>query len=105
MATKDHPAASIDEQLELFTQELQRLKSTYAYRNMMRFNPDLEDRSSNDIALAFHALTCVSSAVFASPIVAGSFVRALVDLPKHAAEIVAQARATWGAADIYDIVR
>ena len=105
MGTKEQPAASIDEQLELFTQELQRLKSTYAYRNMMRFNPDLEALSSNDVALAFHALTCVNSAVFASPIVAGSFVRALVGFPQHGAEIVAKARATWGAADVYDVVR
>lgn len=97
--------AKVDEQLDLFTQELKRLKLTYAYQNMICFNPDLEERASISVALAFHALTTVGSAVFANPLVCGSLVRWILDCPQHAAKTVAKARATWGAADVYDVVR
>lgn len=88
--------------LDEFDEEIEVLKKSPDFLNMLRFNEDLEEHDRMETALNFHAFKAVNSQIFRSPLVIGTYVRHCFHMGSRTGEVVAEAIKVWGLADYFD---
>lgn len=91
---------------EMFQDELKRIKTSFAYKNMLQQNADLAEKHAQGmlaepedvtVLMLFHAFhAACSSELLNSPLVIGGYIRDCLAEPHTTHIRVAEAREYWG---------
>lgn len=85
---------------DLFESELSHIENSPRFRNMLKFNSDLEQKKRRDVLVVYHAFSSAcDSAICENPLTIGGYVRRVLEMEDKSmiASAVSEARRTWGA--------